>query len=82
MDMKDYRVLFEYLDPDGHPHFEFTTALGPDSDHASDTVAGMHKDDVGFRVVQVEESNGRATGYTPEEVENAKATYAARGKLG
>lgn len=69
--MEDYRVLFQYLDQRGEPHFEFTTVLAESPQAAADLITGVHSDDSNFGVVQVVLSNYASTGFTPEQSEAA-----------
>lgn len=77
-DLIDYRVLFQYLDPSGNPHFEFTTALAEDAGAAELVIRSAHADDLELTIVQTVESNGAHTGFTDEQI----AAAAAAGEVG
>lgn len=74
----DWRVLFQYLDVQGHPRFEFTTVLAATNAAAGDALARSHQQDIGFSVVQVTASNGTPTGFAPEQSAAAIVGYATR----
>ena len=81
VDWFDRRVLFQYIDNEGHDRFEFTTVLSASDEHAAAAIAHMHQRDIGFEVVQVAASNGQGTGYTPEQLAAAVVEYKARGRV-
>ncbi|MCU1441145.1 MAG: hypothetical protein JWP85_2142 [Rhodoglobus sp.] len=71
--MFDFRVLYQYLDNEGNPRFEFTTVLAPTAADAQRQLERMHESDFGLVVVQVVESNGASTGYLPADSAEAIA---------
>jgi predicted short-subunit dehydrogenase-like oxidoreductase (DUF2520 family) len=78
-----HRVLFQYLDDQGHPRFEFTTVLADTAAEAETILAGAHADDIGFAIVQTVPANEFVTGFTEEQAAAAKIEYHARqGDLG
>ncbi|PWC05416.1 hypothetical protein [Agromyces badenianii] len=72
--MNDYRVLFQYLDPQGNSHFEFTTVLAETPDGAEQVIRSAHSGDAFFAIVQTVASNDVATGFTPDEIFAARST--------
>lgn len=72
-DLKDFRVLFAYINAQGQDRYEFTTVLAADETEAATQLAGPHRLDYGFRVIQVVASNGEATGFTDTDRETAIA---------
>jgi hypothetical protein len=67
--MRDYRVLFQYFNPDAAgPHFGFTTVTAESADAAAAQLAAARQKDRNFSIVQVVESNGAHTGFTYADV--------------
>lgn len=76
-DLTDYRVLFQYLDPAGHSHFEFTTVLAEDPGGAELVIRSAHAGDISLSIIQTVESNGVDTGFISEEIVAAVAAGGA-----
>jgi len=70
-ELTDFRVMFAYLDNLGRDHYEFTTVLAKDEDHAVSQLVDVHNLDYGYQVIQVVKSNGESTGYTTDDRLNA-----------
>lgn len=66
--LTDHRVLFQYLDPAGHSHFEFTTVLAESPETAGLVIRSAHADDISLSIIQTVESNGEPTGFTDEQI--------------
>lgn len=71
--MQDFRVMFQYLDNEGHDRYEFTTVLADDQLDAEMTLTAMHAGDFGFSIVQSVVSSGAVTGFTDEDRDAAIA---------
>lgn len=76
-DLTDHRVLFQYLDPAGHSHFEFTTVLAESPEAAELVIRSAHAGDISLSIVQIVESNGEHTGFSDEQIVAAVAAGGA-----
>lgn len=61
--MIDYRVLFQYLDLQGNPHFEFTTVLADSVEEAGMVIQSARQNDINLTIIQVVEANDVETGF-------------------
>lgn len=76
-ELTDHRVLFQYLDPAGHSHFEFTTVLAETPEAAELVIRSVHADDISLSIIQTVASNGAPTGFSDEEIVAALAAGGA-----
>jgi hypothetical protein len=67
--MHDYRVLFQYFNPDAAgPAFAFTTVLAETPEAAAEALRSIRSTDRNLAIVQVVEANEFETGYTYADV--------------
>jgi hypothetical protein len=80
--MNDYRVLFQYFNPDAAgPHFGFTTVHAESAEAAAAALAAAREKDRNFSIVQVVEANDVVPGFTYADVKAQRTELEAAAEV-